>query len=148
MARVTAPALEWVGATAGGLARRRQWRTTAPLWWGLQSPTGPDWLQVPAGFITDLASIPWPFVALVRPDSVSPAGPIVHDYLYANCGAVPVWRWDDGQGSSWIVDRPSFTRKQADAVFCDVLIATEVPDWKVRLMHRAVRIGGAGGWGR
>lgn len=56
---------------------------------------------------------------------------VVHDYLYATKGL-------DGR----------YSRAQADGVFRSALAALGVPLWKRTLLWAAVRLGGAGGWGR
>lgn len=142
IARITTPALKWLAATTGGLARRRKWRLTEPLWFGLEGDTGPHWLIIPEGFITDLASIPWPASTLVRPSDVNPAGPVVHDWLYRNSGLVLVYLLDPVTGQPAPVPHHGFTRKEADEIFRTILIETEVPKLKVNVMHLAVRVGG------
>jgi hypothetical protein len=81
---------------------------------------------VPAGFLTDGASIPsfaWRLTYPPRHPRVIEAA-VVHDYLYATH-----------------VNKT--TRKQADIVFYAILLAEGVPRWKARLMHWGVRVGGA-----
>jgi len=56
---------------------------------------------------------------------------VVHDYLYASRG---------------IYGR--FSRAQADAIFRQALGDSGVAGWKRVLLWAAVRLGGAGGWGR
>ena len=56
---------------------------------------------------------------------------VVHDYLYATRGL-------DGR----------YSRAQADAIFRRALGELAVPLWKRTLLWAAVRLGGAGGWGR
>lgn len=146
IARITTPRLEWLAATTGGPARRRKWRLTEPLWFGLEGPWGPHWLIVPAGFETDLASIPWPVSALLRPSDVNPAAPVVHDWLYRNQGAVPVQTLDPVTGTPSPSPPWAFTRKQADRIFRTILLETGTPGWKAAIMHWAVRLGGGRGW--
>jgi hypothetical protein len=146
-ARITTPRLEWLAATTG-LARRRKWVLTEDLWFGLEGPEGPSWLIVPKGFQTDLASIPAPFSAILRPSDVNPAGPVVHDYLYRYKGGVFVYQIDNETGDAIAVKTPFIARKEADDIFRTILLETGTPAWKANLMHRAVRIGGAKGWGR
>ncbi len=146
IARITTPRLEWLAATTG-LARRRKWVLTDPLWFGLEGPSGPNWLIIPKGFETDLASIPVPFSAVLRPSDVNPAGPVVHDYLYRRSGSVFMHKLDPVTGEPFAVQTPVFSRKQADQIFHEILLATGTPAWKAALMHRAVRIGGGKGWG-
>jgi hypothetical protein len=146
-ARITTPALQWLAATTGGLARRRKWVLTDPLWFGLEGATGPHWLIVPKSFETDLASVPWPASLFVRPSDVHPAGPVVHDWLYRRSGSVFMHQLDLVTGEPFAVKTPVFTRKQADDIFRTILLETGTTRWKAALLHRAVRIGGGKGWG-
>jgi hypothetical protein len=145
-ARITTPRLEWLAATTGGPARRRKWRLTEPLWFGLEGDTGPHWLIIPTGFETDLASIPWPASTLLRPSDVNPAAPVVHDWLYRNSGNVPVYLLDPVTGLPALAPHEGFTREQADGIFRTILIETGTPRWKVVIMYRAVRVGGGRGF--
>ena len=141
MARITDPVLGWTSQTEGG---RRRWRLLEPLNYGVESAFGPTWLQVPAGFEFDLASIPRPVFWLFgwagfRPDSVHPAGPCVHDWLYRNGGKVDVMVDE-------VMTERQFTREEADDMFRQILIATGTPKWRANVMHTAVRAGGWKGW--
>lgn len=86
---------------------------------------------IPAGYKTDLASVPripgiyW----RVGGKAVLPA--IVHDWLY-ECG------------------EPGLTRKAADEVFLEAMADENDPDWWTtrRVMYRAVRLFGWRGWNR
>lgn len=51
-------------------------------------------LTVAAGFITDLASVPWPLRLLFRPDGAYAKAAVIHDFLY-----------DRGLVSRWMADR-------------------------------------------
>jgi len=86
-------------------------------------------LLVPAGFVTDLASVPrWP-LAFMLAGNAGQAGALLHDWGYS-------FRL--------------FPRAQADALFFEALTTdgTAVgippePEWRARLMWAGVR---AGGW--
>ena len=39
-------------------------------------------ITVPAGFITDFASVPYPFYIWIRPDGPLAKAAVIHDYLY------------------------------------------------------------------
>jgi hypothetical protein len=88
-------------------------------------------IRVPAGFVTDFASVPWGFWNLEPPLGDAGKAAVVHDYLYASQG-------DGGR----------YSRAEADAIFREALGALGVPIWKRVLLWAAVRLGGAGGWGR
>jgi hypothetical protein len=81
-------------------------------------------IRVPAGFVTDYASVPrLPLAFLVAGDTAHEAA-VVHDWLYTT-QEVP--------------------RDQADAVFKEAIGASDpsAPAW---LMWLAVRVGGGGSW--
>lgn len=83
-------------------------------------------VEVPAGFVTDLASVPRiPVAFLLAGDSGQEAA-VVHDFLY----------------SAKAVDR-----KTADAVFYEACCLGE-PKWRAYMMWLGVRIGGSGPYHR
>lgn len=101
-----------------------QWILTAPLVY--VSDVAGITITVPAGFQTDLASVPrLPLVFLLAGDCAREAA-VVHDFLY----------------TSHLVDRAT-----ADAVLREASAATGVPWWRRTLMYWGVRIGGARHWG-
>jgi hypothetical protein len=97
-----------------------KWILGAPLVY--QSDVAKTTFTVPAGFKTDLASVPrLPVIYWLCGDTSSKAA-VVHDYLYTT-GAVP--------------------REVADAVLREASGVTGVPWWRRTLMYWGVRIGGA-----
>lgn len=94
------------------------WETTADLWFELGGKGSGAWVRVPAGTLTDLASIP----ALARP-LFNPADPrtaraaIVHDCL---------------------IEMPDFSPMTAAIAFRDALRAAGLPGWRVATMFIAV----------
>lgn len=90
-----------------------------------QSDVAKQTFVVPAGFQTDLASVPrLPIVYLLTGDT-SAAAAVVHDWLY----------------SSHVVPRD-----MADAVLREASQASGVPGWRRWLMWAGVRMGGASHW--
>ena len=84
-------------------------------------------ITVPAGFQTDLASIPQMFQWLIPVNGRHRAPAILHDYLYV------------------IQDRP---RKACDDLFLEAMASVGVR-WSQRwAMYLAVRAGGWVGWNR
>ena len=83
-------------------------------------------ITVPAGFISDGASIPKYLWSLVGSpfDPMFIVAALVHDYLY-----------DIG-----------FNRKTADLIFKMLLIHCKVKKSRARVMYRAVRMFGGGAW--
>ena len=83
-------------------------------------PQGTDPIVVPAGFVTDFASIPGPLTVVFGPSRHDlPA--LVHDYLY--------WR-------------QSCTREQADEVFSVALSLVGVSKARRLMIQAGLRIGG------
>lgn len=85
---------------------------------------------VPAGFITDFASIPRLFWRLEPPLGRAGKAAVVHDYLYKTKGL-------DGK----------YTRARCDAIFREAMGVSGIPWLKRQAMWAAVRAGGGGGWG-
>lgn len=95
---------------------------------GLPRPSCPDdFLLVPAGFLTDFASVPGLFRGVLDDGNQVAPGALVHDWLYT-CQLLP--------------------RNQADEVFRLALIANGVPSWKARVYWLGVRAGGWVQWGK
>lgn len=116
------------------LDAERGGRVTAKLLQGFDyAPRGPDGrpIAVPAGFVTDFASVPWGCWNIEPPLGRSGRAAVIHDYLYATKGL-------EGQ----------YSRAQSDAIFRQALGELCVPGWKRNLLWAAVRVGGRSGWGR
>lgn len=79
----------------------------------------PEEIIVPAGFVTDLASIPRIFRALIPQNGRHRLAAIVHDYL---------------------VRLDGFDRRLADRIFLEAMTVLEVPRWKRTVMYWAVSI--------
>lgn len=84
-----------------------------------------DVIRVPAGFLTDLASVPQILWNLVPPHGKYAKAAIVHDYLYSF-----------GIG----------TKEYADNVFLEGMTVLGVPKWKRMVMYTAVRLFGRGAY--
>ncbi|EIU1806379.1 DUF1353 domain-containing protein [Salmonella enterica] len=82
-----------------------------------------DVIEVPAGFITDLATVPRIFWMLLPPDGKYAKAAIIHDYMY---------------------DNALRSKKEADKIFLDGMTVLGVPKWKRTIMYYAVRIFGRG----
>lgn len=85
------------------------------------------WAYVPAGFLTDGATVPRPFWWLVAPFGDHGQAAVLHDILCET-------------GTMFFNELPqSVTRKQADQIFRDAMKATGVGWFKRNLMYAAVR---------
>jgi hypothetical protein len=82
-------------------------------------------IEVPVGFVTDLASIPRPLTILQREYGAVNRAAILHDWAYYTRGKV----------------HPNFTmtRKEADQLFYQVLVVDGVAKWRAWTMYWAVR---------
>lgn len=119
MSRFTTPAiLEMLG--------HYNWRVHEPFAFYL-SDDNSDVISVPAGFITDLATIPRIFWTLLPPDGKYAKAAIIHNYLY---------------------DNALRTKKEADLIFLDGMTVLGVPKWKRTIMYYAVRLFGKGMYNR
>ncbi|HIB1629821.1 TPA: DUF1353 domain-containing protein [Salmonella enterica subsp. enterica serovar Muenchen] len=102
------------------------WRVYEPFEFYL-SDDNSDVIEVPAGFVTDLASVPRIFWTLLPPDGKYAKAAIIHDYLY---------------------DNALRTKKEADLIFLDGMTVLGVPKWKRLVMYQAVRLFGRGNYGK
>lgn len=62
--------------------------------------------KVPVGYVTDLASIPWPLNIFFKPDGEWAKAAVIHDFLYT--------------------DYPDISTVVADAVFLEAMIVSGV----------------------
>jgi hypothetical protein len=99
---------------------RGTWALLAPLVYS--SDILRRMVTVPAGFITDFASVPRLPVAFLLAGNCGHAAAVLHDWAYT---------------SHFI------TRSRADAMFREALIAGGEPAWRAWFMWAGVRIGGA-----
>ena len=103
---------------AGGMFGRATWLLLEPL--VFQSDVLATTLIVPAGFVTDFASVPR-------------IGP-----LYDLAG-------DTGHASAtvhdWLCRSKTIPRNRADKVFLEALKVEGVPSWRRNMMYYGVRIG-------
>lgn len=81
-------------------------------------------LTIPAGFVTDYASVPWPLTLLIPRDGKHSIAAVVHDYLYS------------------LVREGEFTRSVADAMFLSIMRELGVNPLKRYVMYAAVRVAG------
>jgi hypothetical protein len=80
---------------------------------------------VPAGFVTDLASVPrLPLAFLLTGDTAHEAA-VVHDFIYS---------------------RAPVPRDMADKVFKEAALVSGVPAWRANLMYAGIRLGGWMAW--
>lgn len=78
-------------------------------------------LEVPAGFVTDFASVPRVLFAWIIAAGHASWEAVIHDYL---CRL-----------------RPDIPRRVADEIFLEAMESDGEPAWRRNLMYTAVRIG-------
>lgn len=115
--------------------------------WGVQRPlcyqTGDDpteLITVPAGFVTDLASVPRPVWSVYPPDGPWVKAAVVHDFLY-DTGGRGIWNSRIGITR----DRP-YSRSEADGILREAMADRNVGRWEQAVIWTAVRLGGRRGW--
>jgi hypothetical protein len=117
--------------------------------WGLQREliyvAGAAWrdtITVPAGFVTDLASIPRPVWSFYPPDGPWVKAAVVHDFLYYTQGT---GEWYGRQGVSR--ERP-YSRAESDDILYEAMVDRGIGLWARFVIWAAVRVGGWLGWAR
>lgn len=102
---------------------RGTWKLLAPLVY--QSDVAKLTFTVPAGFVTDFASVPRLPIAFMLTGDCAHAAAVVHDWNYTT---------------------QQVSRAVADAVLREAGIASGVPAWRMAMMWLGVRIGGGSHW--
>jgi hypothetical protein len=116
--------------------------------WGVEKPISyrpagtTDEITVPAGFVTDLASIPRWAWTILPPDGPWVKAAVIHDFLYQTKGT-GVWK---GHPSGDTRPTP-YTRAQADGILREAMEDRQVGPVARNIIWAAVRVGGGGGWG-
>jgi hypothetical protein len=99
----------------------RHYRLTSPL-----IVTGPNYkFIIPAGFVTDFASVPRALWSIFPPHGKYSPAAVLHDYLY---------RFS------------KLSRKRCDDIFLECMTALGVPYFKRYAMYWGLRVGGWAAW--
>lgn len=101
------------------------WELLADFSFHVGSYSSDDVITVPAGFVTDLASVPRILWTFLPPHGKYSKAAIIHDYLY---------------------EYGIRTKKYADDVFLEAMEVLGVPAYKRQLMYWAVRMFGRGNY--
>ena len=90
-------------------------------------------ITVPAGLVTDFASIPRPVWNVIDPEDPRIGwASVIHDYLYSHQGTLP--------------DGFTYTREQADAVLREAMEVCGCESILRNIVYDAVELGGASHW--
>lgn len=94
-------------------------------------------IHVPAGYLWDKATIPWPARIFIAKEELSDVATLTHDILYG------AWKGDLEVN---MIDPPhlKITRKLADDVFYTKMEKKKIPWWKKWLAYIAVFLFGGG----
>ncbi len=102
-----------------------------PFTFHLDSKRSQRAIRVPAGFITDFASVPKAFWSIIPPYGKYTKAAVLHDFLYSR-GPQGLTR----------------TRKEADQIFLQAMKVLGVNPVKREIMYNAVRWFGAKKWNK
>ena len=109
---------------SGKIVRGEVVTQTTLLW---ESPDDKDNIQVPAGFVSDLASLPWFVRPLLRKLGRHQRGAVLHDWLYRN----------KINGKAW-----------SDEQFRLAMIEDNVVYWRRKVIMAGLAAGGWVGWNK
>lgn len=102
-----------------------------------------DFITVPAGMTTDLASVPRFAWALIPPDGPWVQAAVVHDFLYLSRGTCILWE-NHPKGCTRATP---YTREEADQIIDQAMADLSVGIGARVAIWSAIRAGGANGWG-
>jgi hypothetical protein len=100
---------------------------TRPIGWkpNTEQDSRLKMVEVPKGFVTDFASIPWQFWSMLRPDGDYAYAAVIHDYLY----------WTQ-----------QTSREIADEIFYLAMLDFKIDSPIAHAIYYAVRLGGEPSW--
>lgn len=103
------------------------WRVELPFSYEVGHLGSGHVLTVPQGFVTDFASVPWPFSIGFNKEGRTAKAAVLHDWLYK--------------------EQP-FSRVVCDAIFMEAMAVAQTPRWKRQLFFWCVRLCGKRRWKR
>lgn len=115
-------------AEASKLLDKDYWRVVTPFKYYVGAEADQKWVYVPAGFLTDGASVPWPLWSILPPWGPYGQAAVVHDIL---CETMTYYV--DG------VEVPIHSRKTADDIFLEAMAVAGVSKWKRWTLYAGVR---------
>ena len=111
----------------------RNWRLFKSFVYHIDSKYSQGCVQVPAGFITDFASIPWLFWTFLPYWGKYGKAAVLHDYIYQRHNYI--------MNALYLV-----TRVWADTIFYEAMLVGGTKPWKAWVMYKAVRLFGWLAW--
>lgn len=117
-----------------------KWETGRDLEYHVGEKGSDERIRVPKGFVTDLASVPWPATLFIPKSGAYNPAAVIHDYLYQKKGNLIVY---DKAGVAW---PKIYSLKECDDIFLEAMIALGVNKIKAKIMYTAVRVFGQTAW--
>ena len=113
-----------------------RWEVLSPFVYFLETPF--EYIEVHKGFVTDFASVPFPFSRIFPPVGKSyDRASVIHDFLYW----LPyVW---DLNGTCREIDQ-----EEADRIYLDAMRTSKTPLLVRRSIYMGVRLGGSKAWNK
>ena len=105
----------------------KHWKLIEKFRYRVGNMESKDIISVPAGFVTDFASVPRIFWSIFPPWGGYGKATILHDYLYLE---------------------KKRTKKESDLIFLEAMEVLEVRKLKRKIMYLAVRIFGCRSWNK
>lgn len=123
-------------AQASKLLGQDYWRITESFRYYIGEKNSNEWVDVPAGYLTDGASVPRMFHSVIGPWGSHGPAVVVHDYL---CEYLYVTRRDIVKGYEKLTPR-YITRKECDQIMREAMQVLNVPKWRITTMYAAVSL--------
>lgn len=120
----------------------RHWSLFAAIRYEIGKEGSGHYVDIPAGFITDLASVPRVLHSLVPPTGRGNASSVLHDYLYQH----PYFYYR--LPGSRVANLSMLDRLACDQIFYEALRVQGAGWLRAQAMYRGVRIGGWRPWRR
>ena len=104
----------------GELIGKNIWKNLEQFEYHVGDYPSEEIITVPAGYITDFASVPRTFWSIISPIDRHAKAAVIHDYLY---------------------DYPeNYSRKEIDEIFLEALNVLDIKIWKTHCLYYGVRL--------
>ena len=94
----------------------RKWKLAEEFEYHVGSSDSEEVIKVPAGFVTDFATIPQFLWGIFPPTGKYTKAAVIHDYLTANKGRIPYSTSSDGN-----ITYRCYTKTQVDKIFLEAM---------------------------
>ena len=126
MQSFTAPLDIRYDAEASKILGADHWRVITPFRYYLGDKYSEQWVTVPAGYLTDGASVPQLLWNLIPPWGSYGQAAVVHDLLCEYLAIVVAG------------ELVTITRERCDEIFCESMVVLGVPGWKRWAIYQGV----------